>query len=127
MCKMTTRYVGIDVHKRQVVVNVVNAQQQVVMLPKKVSVHGFETWARVHLSADDCLALEATTNAWAFHDQFAPLVGRVVVANSHKIQLISSSPSKTDKHDTLVLAKLQAANLLPAVWVPPNPFVTLAV
>jgi transposase len=67
------------------------------------------------------VALEATTNAWEFHDQLAPLVGRVVVANSHKIQLISSSPNKTDKHDALVLAKLQAANLLPAVWVPPQP------
>jgi transposase len=41
------------------------------------------------------------------------------VANPHQIQLISHARVKTDRQDAIVLAKLQAANLLPEVWVPP--------
>ena len=32
----TTRYVGLDIHKRQFTVAAVNAQQQVVLVPQKV-------------------------------------------------------------------------------------------
>ena len=34
--------------------------------------------------------------------------------------MITSSASKTDRHDALVLVKLAAAELLPTVWVPPQ-------
>jgi transposase len=66
------------------------------------------------------VALETTTNAWEVHDQLMPFVASVVVANSHRIRLISTSATKTDKHDALVLATLLAARLLPSVWVPPH-------
>ena len=72
------------------------------------------------LSASDWVALEATTNSWAFYDQLSPMVERVFVANCYKMKLISASAAKTDRHDALVLAKLLAANLLPTVWVPPQ-------
>src|SRR5690349_16052466 len=117
---MTPRYVGIDVHKRQVVVAAVDDQQQVVLAPTKAPVNQFADWVSQHLSAADSVALEATTNAWTFHDQLLPLVQKVTVANSHKIKLISGSPTKTDKHDALVLAKLLATHLLLEVWVSPQ-------
>jgi hypothetical protein len=47
-----------------------------------------------------------------------PLMAVVHVANSHEVQLIASSPKKTDRHDTRILAKLSVAVLLPEVWIP---------
>ncbi len=66
------------------------------------------------------MALEATTNSWAFHDQLEPIVKCVSVANTFKLKLISSSSIKTDKHDARALARLSAAQLLPTVWAPPQ-------
>jgi transposase len=60
--------------------------------------------------------LEATTNAWLVHDLLEPLVNRVVVAHPYHVKLISAATVKTDKRDTLALAKLLAAE----VWVPPH-------
>jgi hypothetical protein len=88
-----TRFVGLDVHKRQVTVAAVNAQQEVVLSLHKVSVAGFTAWAKAHLQASDQVALEATSNAWEFHEQ----VAAVSVANSQQIKLISASARKTDK------------------------------
>jgi len=116
----TQRYVGLDIHKHHVVAAAVDAQQQVVLAPQKIAMNQFEDWAHQHLREADCIALEATTNAWEIHDQLDPLVNEVAVANCHQLQLISASSRKTDKHDALVLAKLRAAHILPTVWVPPQ-------
>lgn len=115
----TERHVGLDIHKRHVMIAAVDTQQQTVLAPQKVAIHHFRAWAKTHLQPTDHVALEATTNAWEIHDQLKPLVAAVQVANCHQIQLISASSAKTDKHDALVLAKLSAAQLLPCVWVPP--------
>jgi transposase len=99
----------------------VDEQQQITLKPCRVSLEQFPTWARGHLKATGQVALEATSNAWALYDQLAPLVSQVTVANAFKVKLISSARVKTDQQDALVLAKLQAAHLLPAVWIPPLP------
>jgi hypothetical protein len=91
-----------------------------VLTPRKVSNQQFVSWASQHLTHNDRVAVETTANSWTFHDQLEPLVAAVLVANSHKLKLITASSSKTDKHDALVLAKLLAANLLPTIWVPPQ-------
>jgi transposase len=116
----TERFIGIDIHKRHVVVAAVDQQQKVLLSPKKISNQRFASWAHKHLQPGDQVALEATSNSWTYHDQLEPMVKDVVVANSYKLKLISASSAKTDKHDALVLAKLLAANLLPTVWVPPQ-------
>jgi transposase len=116
-----SRSVGIDAHRQYVVVAAVDEQQQITLKPCRVSLEQFPTWARGHLKATDHVALEATSNAWELHDQLVPLVGQVTIANAFKVKLISSARVKTDRQDALVLAKLQAAHLLPAVWVPPLP------
>ena len=97
----------------------VDAQQQVGLAPGEVAIQHFSAWAKANLKPTDCVALEATSNTWDLYDQLEPLVAEVTVANAHQVKLISSARVKTDKHDALVLAKLLAANLLPAVWVPP--------
>lgn len=114
------RYVGLDIHKRQVVAAAVDHQQNVRLKPVKIKMKNFPSWARANLLPNDSVALEATTNSWEFHDQLQGIVAEVLVANSYKLKLISTSASKTDRHDALVLAKMLAANLLPTVWVPPH-------
>ena len=54
------------------------------------------------------------------YDLIAPLVERMVVANSFKVKQIANARVKTDVRDTLILARLLAANLVPTVWVPPQ-------
>jgi transposase len=119
--KMTaTRYVGIDIHKRHVTVAAVSKQQHELLAPQKLSIQRFNDWAHKHLKPTDHVAIEATTNSWAIHDQLTSIVHQVAVANTNKLKMITSSASKTDRHDALVLAKLAAANLLPTIWVPPE-------
>jgi transposase len=66
------------------------------------------------------VVLEATANAWLLYDQLQPLVAEVIVAHPQAVKLIAAARVKTDSRDTIKLASLLAANLIPAVWVPPQ-------
>jgi transposase len=116
-----TRFVGLDVHKRSVTVGAVDAQQNVVLRPRRLSWPEFAVWQRQHLQPTDVVVLEATTNAWHLYDQLVPYVASITVANPLLVQWIGSAQIKTDPHDALKLARLLAAGLIPAVWVPPEP------
>jgi transposase len=93
----------------------------VVLPPRKLSLERFAQWAPEHLSQTDQVVLEAPTNAWTLYDQLAPLVQEVKIAHPLLTKLISSTRVKTDTRDTLHLARLLAAGLIPEVWVPPPP------
>ncbi len=113
------RYLGIDLHKHYLVIGGVNAKQEVVLPPRRIELDDWPRWAATHLTKNDVLVVEATTNAWDFYDQTSPLVQRVIVANAAKIALIARTRVKTDHKDVMVLARLSAAGLIPEVWVPP--------
>ena len=115
------RYVALDVHKHYVMVAAINAAQEVVLTPRKLSLERFTHWAPEHLTPKDQVVLEATVNAWTLYDQLAPLVHDVKIAHPLLVKLISAARVKTDTRDTLHLARLLAAGLIPAVWVPPPP------
>jgi transposase len=85
MSREQTRYVAFDVHKSYVMVAAVNADQEVVLSPRKVSFSRFEDWIARHLKPSDEVVLEATTNAWHLYDQLEPWVKRVVVAHPYHI------------------------------------------
>ena len=119
MSTSTKRYVGLDVHKHYVMVGAVDRSQQVLLPPRKVALVELEGWAQKHLQPTDEVVLEATTNAWYVHDLLEPLVERVVVTHPPHIKLIAAAMVKTDKKDTMTLAKLLAVGLVPEVWVPP--------
>jgi len=114
------RFVALDTHKLYVMVGAVNAAQEVVLPARKVSLSEFESWAKKHLRPTDEVVLEATSNAWYFYDLLEPLVERVVVGHPPHIKLIAAAVVKTDKKDTMTLAKLLSVNMIPAVWVPPQ-------
>ncbi len=113
------RYLAVDLHKQYVMVGGVNAQQVVVLQPRRVELEARPTWAKKNLLSTDALVIEATINARDFYDETRPYVGRMVVANAMKVKLIAQTRVKTDKHDTLALAHLLMAGLIPEVWVPP--------
>jgi len=115
------RYVGLDVHKHYGLVAAVNAQQEVVLRPQRVDLVALEGWAQKHLRPTDEIGLEATSNAWYVHDLLQPLVARLVVGDPHQIKLIAAAMVKTDRTDTLTLCRLLAVNMIPPVWVPPQP------
>lgn len=115
------RFVALDVHKHYVVVAALDATHQVVLAPRKLSLEHFADWAREQLARTDQVVLEATTNAWTIYDLLAPLVQEVKIAHPLLIKLIRSARVKTDTRDTLHLARLWAAGLIPEVWVPPAP------
>lgn len=71
------------------------------------------------MTSSDAVVLEATSNAWLLYDQLEPVVGSVTVAHPLAVKLIAAARVKTDSRDTIKLAHLLAANLVPAVWVPP--------
>lgn len=115
------RFIGLDVHKRYAVACAVNARKEVLLGPVRVEFTHWRQWIAHNVRATDAVVLEATTNAWPLYDQLAPLAGRVVVAHAGKIEGIADARVKTDGRAALHLAKLLAADLIPAVWVPPTP------
>ena len=119
LSRLFERYIAVDLHRAYVVVGGVNARQEVVLAPRRIELEAWPRWAKAHLAKSDALVVESTSNAWDFYDQVEPLVGRAVVANPRLVKVIASSRVKTDKVDTLALARLLAANLIPEVWVPP--------
>ena len=115
------RYVALDVHKQYVMVAAIDATHQIVLAPRKLSLERFARWAPEHLTPRDQVVLEATVNAWTLYDQLTPLVQEVKIAHPLLVKLISAARVKTDTRDTLHLARLLAAGLIPEVWVPPPP------
>jgi len=72
----------------------------------------------LELGPQDRVALESCTNAFAFHRLLCQHAGQVVVSNPLKTRVIAEAKVKTDKVDAEILARLLAADFLPAVWVP---------
>ncbi len=121
MSEKVDRFVALDVHKHYIVAAAVNALKETILHPRRISIPRFPEWAAKNLKPTDALVLEATTNAWLIHDIVEPLVARVSVAHPYHVKLIAAAAVKTDKKDTLTLAKLLAADMIPQVWVPPHP------
>jgi len=113
------RYLALDIHKHYVVAGGVNAQQQIILPPRRLDLGEWAVWLPKHLHPTDAVVLEATTNTWTFYDQVAPRVGRCVVAHPGLVKVIASARVKTDNRDVIRLAQLLAANMIPEVWVPP--------
>lgn len=118
------RYVALDIHKYYVMVGAVNGEQAVVLPPHKVQIIDFDNWVAKHLRATDWVVMEATTNVWSLYDLLDPLVEQIIVAAPQHVKLVTQSYVKTDRRAVLTLAKLlsvKMADLVPPVWVPPQP------
>jgi transposase len=113
------RYIGMDVHKREIEVCIVDRKGKVLKRCRWACMREtIEKQVRVQFSKRDHVALETTTNAWAVADLIRPYVARVVVSNPVKTRIIAEAKVKTDKVDAEVLAQLLRCDYLPEVWLP---------
>jgi len=115
----TRRYIGLDIHKKYSVIGGVDREGRAVLHAVRVEHTSLEGWLQKNLQSTDHVVIECTTNAWHVYDLLEPLVERVIVANPAKVKQIAKARVKTDVRDTFILARLQAANLVPEVWVRP--------
>ena len=116
---ITRRYVALDIHKHYCVVAGVDRDGRILLPPVRVEHADLEGWLQKNLCPTDHVVIESTTNTWHVYDLLEPLAERVVVANPIAVKQIANARVKTDVRDTLILARLLAANLVPEVWVPP--------
>jgi transposase len=116
----SARFIGLDIHKEYFVAVGVNQQREVIFGPQKVSVYQLETWVEKHLTPQDAVVLEFSTNTYIFYDVIQPHVSSVIVVHPQHVGLVTNVPVKTDKKAALALAQLHAAGLLTGVWIPPH-------
>jgi transposase len=109
---------ALDIHKHCIVAGV-DFDGDVVLEPRRIEHGDLEAWLSKRIETSDYVVIESTTNAWRMYDLLEPLAEKVLVANPIKVKQIAQARVKTDIRDTLILARLLAANLIPAIWVPP--------
>jgi transposase len=119
IARLSRRYLALDIHKHYSVVAGVNFEGQVVLEPVRIEHGDLEVWLAKNIQPTDFVVIESTTNAWHIYDLLEPLAEKVLVANPIKVKQIAQARVKTDSRDTLILARLLAANMIPEVWVPP--------
>jgi transposase len=112
------RFIGLDLHKHYLVAIGVNADLEQVLGPQRVLLADLDAWCAQHLTPQDALALETTTNTWEVYDELLPHVHSVTVVHPPHVALITRAQVMTDKRAAYHLARLLAAGLLPPVWVP---------
>jgi transposase len=111
----------LDIHKEYVVAGGMNASQEWILPPRKLEMSRFEEWAKRHLCESDAVVIETTTNVWDIYDIVQPLVGHAVVAHAGAVRQIAEARVKTDKEDVKRLIRLLMADIVPEVWIPPQP------
>lgn len=114
-----SRFIGLDIHKHYLVAVGVNSDQEHIFGPHTVQLTHLEAWVKKHLTAQDALVMEMSTNSFELYDELAPHVQSVTLVHPPHVALITRAQVKTDKKAAEILAQLYAAGLLPSVWVPP--------
>jgi transposase len=115
----TPRFVGVDLHKLVATFHILSQDGTTLALGSfPVTPVSIRLFAADYLAPSDSLAVEVTSNTWAFVRLIRPYVARIVVSNPLKTKAIAEANIKTDKVDARVLADLLRSNYLPSVWVP---------
>jgi len=112
-------FCGLDIHKKEVQAVILNDDGKVILTQRFLATRSvIEAFARKHLTKNDRVALEATTNTWPIAAILGPFVKEVVVSNPLRTKVIAQTKIKTDKVDAKVLAQLLRVDFLPSVWIP---------
>jgi hypothetical protein len=114
------RFVGVDLHKEIATFHILSHDGASLHAGQfSVSPQAIRDFAAEHLLGTDSLAVEVTSNTWAFVRLIKAHVARMVVSNPLKTKAIAEANVKPDKVDALVLAQLLRCDYLPSVWQPP--------
>lgn len=114
------RHIGVDLHKTNFVVCVLEADDTTRTETYPLSADGLARFTQ-QLGAEDEVAVEATQNMYFFYDRVRPAVARVAVVDTYRFQVIARSKKKTDKADAAALARFLKLDWLPEVVVPSAP------
>lgn len=115
-----TRFIGLDIHKFYMVAAGVDADQQEVLSPQRVTWERFDAWVERTLTRRDALVIEMTTNTWDVYDALIEHVHSVCVVHPPHVKAVTNPQVMNDKIASRTLAKLLAAKLLVSIWVPPR-------
>lgn len=119
MISNTHAYVGMDIHKK-VIVLCMKDKEGTVLLQKKIRNEPNELDSFLaRISKDSAIAMESCS-CWEYVYDYITDAGftNVVLANPSKVRLIAVSKKKTDAHDAEVLADLLRSNMLPTSYAP---------
>lgn len=114
------RFIGLDIHKFYMVAAGVDADQNEVLSPQRVTWERFDAWMKRTLKSSDAVVIEMTTNTWEVYDALLPNVHSVCVVHPPHVKAVINPQVMTDKIASRTLAKLLAAKLLVSIWVPPR-------
>src|SRR4051812_8069703 len=111
-------YVGIDLHKKTIVLCVLNQDRKV--LPRKTfACCGTEDIVTFFRGPGSFQAVvEATASYEGLVALIEPLAERVVLAYPGKLRVIAESDQKTDRRDAYVLAEYLALGKIPEAYRP---------
>lgn len=111
-------YVGVDLHKKTIVLCVVDQARQVLKSGRLrcSETEAIRDWF-AGLGAFQCV-VEATASYEWFVQLIEPLAERVVLAHPGKLRVIAESTRKTDKLDARTLAQFLAMDMVPEAYRP---------
>ena len=105
------RWTGLDVHKHYLVAIGVDKDKNQVFGPMRVEYPRLDAWLKKHLTKQDAVVLEMTTNTYQLYDELLPHVASVTVVHPPAVALIVRAQVKTDQKAALALAQLHCAGL----------------
>jgi transposase len=111
-------YVGVDYHKRSSFVTIIDGQGRVV---KQANLANTKEALAAFLDGrgeDTAAVLEAGRNWPVMYDWLEELVEEVTLAHPGKVRVIAEAKVKTDRIDSIKLAELLRAGLIPTAYVP---------
>jgi transposase len=112
------KFVGIDLHKKTIVICVVN-QEKKILERKRFLCADVERIRKYFAEAGPFQAVvEATASYEWLLTLLDPLAQRVVLAHPGKLRVIAESVKKSDKLDAQVLAEFLALDLIPPAYRP---------
>ena len=117
-------YIGIDLHKQDLVMAVENEDGPVGRTRRIACRDVAAIRAAVERWRPFRAVVEASASYRWLYDLLVPL-GEVVLAHPLRLRAITAGRAKTDRLDAALLARLLRANLIPVSYVPPTRYQTL--
>jgi transposase len=111
-------YVGIDLHKKTIVLCVMNQDRKVLHRRTFACCDVEAIVAFFRELGDFHVVVEATASYEWLVELIEPLARKVVLANPKKLRVIAESTKKTDKLDAQVLAEFLARDMIPEAFRP---------